>query len=72
VRDPAVEDLGIMPSVIVPSSSMASRSSADSCEITLPGSVVSFSRPSTLVRYTSFSALRASAIAPAAVSALML
>ena len=63
---------GIIPPSSAPESIMASSSSTAIDETRVVGSFASLRRPSTLVRYTSFSAPSASATAPAAVSALML
>ena len=63
---------GSIPPRSSPASTIASSSAADTAEISVAGSCSSRRRPSTSVRYTSFSASSADAIAPAAVSALML
>ena len=64
--------LGIMPPSNDPVSSMEANSSTAMVEMSDPGSATSRRSPSMLVRYTSFSACSAAAMAPAAVSALML
>src|SRR4051794_32542092 len=63
---------GIMPPVRTPSSTITRNAFASTWLMSDDGTSTSPSRPSTSVRYTTFSAPSASAIAPATVSALML